>query len=663
MSLPIGTRLGPYELLATIGAGAMGEVYRAKDTRLNRDVAIKVLPAAFSRDPDRLARFEREARAVAAINHQNILEVHDIGSADVLDANGNAARATYMVTELLDGDTLRARLAQGPLPLRKAVDVAMQVARGLSAAHDRGIVHRDLKPENIVLLRDGHVKILDFGLAKPSATDDLTIMATEAGMVMGTVGYMAPEQVRGEPADPRADLFALGALLYELVGGTRAFTRATAAETMTAILHDDPPPLPAAVSPGLDRIVRHALEKEPGSRFQSARDFAFALQALNESLATGAEPIVPGAKAGRIPAIRARELAAWILAIVLGISALAIFWLSRTAPSTAAPMIFTVSLPGDSRDLNSPSVSPDGTQIAFISRDRAGDAIWVRRLDAIQSRMLKGTTGVKRRSLFWSPDGRSIGFFAGGKLKVIDLADEKVEPLADAPSGYGAAWGTDGTILFSPDERTPLYRVSAGGGSAAVMTTLDAARGDHAHRWPQFLPDGRHFVFMPWNSSTTLRSIQLGSLDGGPTRPLFDAHSGPVLAGKYLIYVEELPARLVARELNLDTLEVVGGPTSVVADDNVTFDWRSGYSGVSAGSDTLIYVAGKFRVSQLTWFNRGGPPDRDGWRARRPLRSEDLAGRHVARGRTARPRSGLDGSLDGRSGARGVLAADVRGRL
>jgi Tol biopolymer transport system component len=612
MALNPGTRLGPYELLAPIGSGAMGDVYRARDTRLNRDVAIKVLPAVFARDPDRLARFEREARAVAAINHPNILSVHDIGSADVVDDERNTVRATYMITELLDGDTLRARLAQGPLPARKAVDVAIQVARGLSAAHDRGIVHRDLKPENIVLLRDGHVKILDFGLAKQSfdpvrSGDQQTMAATDAGTVMGTVGYMAPEQVRGDSADSRTDLFALGVVLYELASGRRAFERPTAAETMTAILREDPQDLtspPAALSPALDRVVRHALEKDANDRFQSARDFAFALQALNDSVSSSAATAALGAGVRR--PIRARELVAWILAGALAVAAAAIL-LWRPAPRAAAasPIIFTASPPWSDAVLASPSVSPDGARIAFILHRRAGDSIVVRRLDAIQPQPLKGTAGVRSGGIFWSPNGQALGFFAGGKLKTIELATEKLEEIADAPSGYGGTWGPDGTILYSPDERTPIYRVSAKGGDAKPVTTLDPARHDQAHRWPQFLPDGRHFVFMPW-AGTVTRKIQLAALDGTPSRTLFESESAAIAAGNYLLYVRDLPSRLLAQAFNSDTLQLEGRPTAVVADDNVAYDWATGEPDASASAGTLVYTTGKFRDSQLTWRSRTG---------------------------------------------------------
>jgi Tol biopolymer transport system component len=615
MALNPGTRLGPYELLAPIGSGAMGDVYRARDTRLNRDVAIKVLPAVFARDPDRLARFEREARAVAAINHPNILSVHDIGSADVVDADRGSVRATYMITELLDGDTLRARLSEGPLSARKSVDVAIQAARGLSAAHDRGIVHRDLKPENIVLLRDGHVKILDFGLAKqsfdrPGSGDQQTIAVTDAGTVLGTVGYMAPEQVRGDAADPRADLFSLGAVLYELASGRRAFDRATAAETMTAILREDPPALtspPTALSPALDRVVRHALEKDPNDRFQSARDFAFALQAINDPVASGTASPSAGAAARR--PIRGREMAAWIIAAALGVAAAAILWW-RPAPRAAAasPIIFTASPPWSDAVLASPSVSPDGARIAFILHRRAGDSIVVRRLDAIQPQPLKGTAGVRSGGIFWSPNGQALGFFAGGKLKTIELATEKLEEIADAPSGYGGTWGPDGTILYSPDERTPIYRVSAKGGDATRVTTLDPARHDQAHRWPQFLPDGRHFVFMPWTTGTVTRRIQLASLDGAPSRTLFESESAAIVAGTYLLYVRDLPSRFLAQAFNPETLQLEGRPAAVVADDNVAYDWASGEADASASAGTLVYTTGKLRDSQLTWRSRTGRP-------------------------------------------------------
>src|SRR5580704_11128238 len=288
MALTSGTKLGPYEIQSPLGAGGMGEVYRARDARLNRDVAVKILPASFSADPDRLQRFALECRAAAALNHPNILSIFDIGSGDIGDVQG----APYVVSELLEGETLRDRLREGPLPSRKAIDYARQIASGLAAAHDKGIVHRDLKPENLFITNDGRAKILDFGLAKLTRPEDdasgdapTQQIATDAGTVMGTVGYMAPEQVRGKPADPRSDIFAFGAILYEMLSGKRAFRGESAVEVMSAILKEDPPDLTETnrnVSPALERIVRHCLEKNPAERFQSARDVAFNLDALSD---------------------------------------------------------------------------------------------------------------------------------------------------------------------------------------------------------------------------------------------------------------------------------------------------------------------------------------------------------------------------------------------
>ncbi len=616
MPLPSGTRLGPYEVQSFIGAGGMGVVYRARDTRLGREVAVKVLPPAFARDADRLARFEREARAVAAINHPNIVSVYDIGSADIVDPDQGPVRAAYLITELLDGETLRDRLAQGPLSARKSADVAMQVARGLSAAHDRGIVHRDLKPENIVLLRDGHAKILDFGLAKQASEadgrfgDQQTMAATDAGTVLGTVGYMAPEQVRGEPVDARSDLFALGVVLFEIASGQRAFARPTAAETMTAILREDPPELhttPPALALPLSRIVRHAIEKDPTNRFQSARDFAFALQAISESTSSSAELAAPADSPTVQP--RRRDAFGWIAAALFAVVAATIYWWPRPAASTTgAPVIFAPALPFKDASLSSPSVSPDGLSVAFIARGASGDTIVVRRLDSAQAKPLKGTSGAQPGGIFWSPDARWLGFFAGGRLKVIEIASERIEELAEAATGYGGSWAPDGTILFSPGGHTPIFRVSAKGGEAKAVTTLDPARKDEAHRWPQFLPDGRHFVYAPWMSGAVTRKIQLASLDGAASETLFESEAGPIVAGGYYLYVRDLPvSRVMAQAFNPSTFEPDGRPV-VVTDDNIDFQWYLGDPKASASANVLIYTTGKLTTSQLTWFSRAGRP-------------------------------------------------------
>jgi len=638
MNVPAGTRLGPYEVAGFIGAGAMGVVYKARDTRLGRDIAIKVLPPVFAKDADRLARFEHEARAVAAINHPNIVSVYDIGSADAPRDVGNdgddaahseRVRVAYLVTELLDGDTLRAQLAGGPLGARRSIDVAIQVARGLAAAHDRGIVHRDLKPENIVLLRGGHVKILDFGLAKQpdsmtaaggphhhtAADQQMTRLATDAGTVLGTVGYMAPEQVRAEPVDARSDLFALGAVLHELVTGKRAFERPTAAETMTAILREEPADL-ESMPPGLAAVVRHALEKDAHDRFQSARDFAFALQALSTQTGSGAESSLAAPTLGRRR--HWRNIAPWGIAAVLALALASTPWWARGAATSASrtsvsgsPIVFSPAIPLRDTTLSSPAISPDDTRVAFITHSRAGDSIVVRRLTDLDAQPIKGTTGVRAGGIFWSPDGQALGFFASGKLKVVDLASGKIDEIADAPSAYGGAWGRDGTILFSPDERTALYRVSAKGGAVSAVTTLDAKRGDEAHRWPQFLPDGRHFVFAPWKLGSVTRSLQLASLDSAPSttsQTLCDSESAAIVAWPYLLYARERPATWFAQAFNPQTLTLEGRPVPVVADDNVSYVWATGDGMASATPNTLIYTTGKLLLSRLTWFSRVGQP-------------------------------------------------------
>src|SRR5450755_3202106 len=362
MPLLASTKLGPYEVVSPVGAGGMGEVYRARDPRLGRDVALKILPESFATDPDRLRRFEQEARAVAALNHPNILAIHDIGQHD---------GSPFLVSELLEGESLRAALDRGALPQRKTIEYGVQIAHGLAAAHEKGIVHRDLKPENIFVTKDGRIKILDFGLAKLAQAagtegDDVTITSsrTEAGVVLGTASYMAPEQVRGGPADPRTDIFAFGAVLYEMLSGTRAFRRDTAVETMTAVLKEDPPELldpVRAVSPALDRIVRRCLEKSPEQRFQSARDLSFALSALSGSdtgSASGAARIA--ARPSRVPAYL------WIAILVAAAVATAVTWVGAHRAAPKMRMEFAISVPGEVSHM---ALSLDGSTLAFVSPD------------------------------------------------------------------------------------------------------------------------------------------------------------------------------------------------------------------------------------------------------------------------------------------------------
>jgi serine/threonine protein kinase len=445
MSLTAGTQVGPYTLLSLLGAGGMGEVYRAQDPRLDREVAIKVLPAAFSADVDRLRRFEQEACAAGKLHHPNILVVHDTGSHE---------GSPYIVSELLEGETLRERLSETALVPRKAVDYALQLARGLAAAHEKGIVHRDLKPENLFITNDGRLKILDFGLAKlktlsgggrlGAEAPTLAAPQTDRGTVMGTVGYMSPEQVRGMEADHRSDIFAFGAILYEMVTGKRAFAGETAAETMTAILKQEPPGVAEAnrpVPPGLERLVWHCLEKSPEQRFQSASDLAFALEALSG--------ISGDSQSTRLPAAdlsawyKRRESWAWIAAGVLLIGLLVSLVSNvahlRQTPADARVMKSSILLP-DKASLGSFAISPDGRWLTFTAGTGGNDQLWIRGLDAFKAQMIAGTEGAN--DPFWSPDSRSIGFFAGGKLKKIEVSGGSVQTVCYVA---GLGWGAPGT--------------------------------------------------------------------------------------------------------------------------------------------------------------------------------------------------------------------------
>ena len=422
VSLTGGTRVGPYEILSPLGAGGMGEVYRARDTRLHREVALKILPEAVARDADRLARFEREAQAVAALSHPNILAIHDFGS---------DGTATFAAMELLEGETLRDRLNAGALPIRRAVDVGIQIARGLAAAHERGIVHRDLKPDNVFITRDGRVKILDFGLARQvdapagAAATGVTRVVTEPGTVLGTAGYMAPEQVRGLPVDPRSDMFAFGAVLYEMLAGRRAFAGQSAAETMTAIAREEPPALTSplgAVPPTVERIVQRCLEKDPNARFQSSHDLAFALESA--TLASGsqssAEPSA-AATAWRGP----RRGVVWLLGgCLLGIAAATGMssWLNRHTPEEPTRR-YDLSLPANLQasvtGRPSVAIAPDGSAIAFIASSQGTTRVYVRRREGLDAAPLAHTEGVQ--DLTFAPDGKWIAMTAGGDLRKVAL--------------------------------------------------------------------------------------------------------------------------------------------------------------------------------------------------------------------------------------------------
>src|SRR5271165_2443414 len=488
MTLTPGSKLGPYEILSPLGAGGMGVVYRAKDTRLGRDVALKILPGSFAREADRLRRFEQEARAVAALNHANILAIHDIGQHE---------GSPFLVSELLEGESLRALLDQRTLPQRKATEYGVQIAHGLAAAHDKGIVHRDLKPENIFVTREGRIKILDFGLAKlaqksDAEPDEVTVAGshTATGMVMGTASYMAPEQVRGESADPRTDIFAFGAVLYEMLSGVRAFRRDTAAETMTAVLKDDPPELSGPVrqvSPTLERIVRRCLEKSPEQRFQSARDLSFALSALS-----GTETSTAARATAAAP--RQMPLRLWLSVAAVLVAVAAVTWFVARRPAPTTRMEFALAVP-DEMSISHMALSHDGSMLAFVSPEEnsALPMLYVQRVGSPNVTPLPGTQGASYP--FWSPDGAYIAFFANGKLLKMAISGGTPQVLATTLAARGGSWGTGGVIIFAPDAESPIWRINADGTAMAQVTKVNGSGDDQSHRWPVFLPDGKHFMF------------------------------------------------------------------------------------------------------------------------------------------------------------------------
>lgn len=611
MLLSPGTRLGPYEITGLAGTGGMGQVYRARDTRLDRTVAIKVLAANPAEHAQMRERFDREARAVSSLNHPHICTLHDIGRAEGVD---------FFVMEFLDGETLASRLARGPLPPDQAIRTAVEIADGLARAHAAGIVHRDLKPGNIFLTESGS-KLLDFGLAKScapmigDASTSLPMTAanlTEQGTILGTFQYMAPEQLEAHEVDARSDIFALGSVLYEMVTGRKAFEGKSRASVTAAILERQPPTMATTqplTPPYLEHIVQRCLVKDPDSRWQTARDLEQELRWLAEG--GGLAEAMPGP--GR--AVR-RERLGWVLltAALVGVAAFAV-WAAlapRELASESLVMRFDIATPPTS-DTVSFALSPDGRQLTFVAMGNDGLQLWLRPLDQWTAQPLAGTAGASFP--FWSPDSRSIGFFAESKLKRIDIAGGATQTLANAIIGRGGTWNRDGVILFSPTA-AELFRMPASGGEPVAVTRV--ARPEQAnHRFPWFLPDGRHFVFFAQGGPAG-RGVYLGSLDETETHRLLDSYASAVVGSDgRLLFARD--GTLFAQGLDVGRGVLTGAAIQVP--DLITFDDGRNVAQVSASAaGALAFRAGaRDGERRLAWFDRSGteiralgPADRGG---------------------------------------------------
>jgi len=609
MAMQVGSRLGPYEILAPLGAGGMGEVYRARDPRIGREVAIKVLPSAFASDSDRLSRFEQEARAAGMLNHPGILSVYDVGHVNGIH---------FLVSELLEGETLREILGS-PLPQRKVIDYGLQIAKGLGAAHDKGIIHRDLKPENLFITHDGRVKVLDFGLAKlgqiENAQAEVSRLETGAqlstpGMILGTVGYMAPEQVRGKTADARSDIFAFGAILYEMISGKRAFHGETSADTMSAILGKEPQDLSdstASLPPAMTRIVEHCMEKNPSQRFQSMHDVAFYLETLSGTSAT-AIAAAP-ALAPRRSWIKAAF--PWIIAGVLFVIAAAGWFFAgrnKVSQTEKGVMRFTIPLEGKQRSIfntyGALAISPDGHSIVYTGvEDQL--RLYLRNLDISESRPIPGTEG--GRSPFFSPDGKWLGFQTEHYLKKVQLAGDTPVNICGVSNPRGASWGDDGTIVLSPFYYAGLSKVSANGGTPMPLTKLDKSKGERNHRWPFVLPGGKAALFTigvgrGWSEA----SIGVVRLDTGERKVVLRGGFGArYLPTGHLIFGRGDALYIIG--FDLQKLETVGDPIRVVSgvgDSTAgTLDYAFSQNGILITLPPgLTYDEG----GTLTFLNRKG---------------------------------------------------------
>ena len=605
MRISPGTRIGRYEVVAHIGTGGMGEVYRARDANLEKDVALKVIAEAFATDATALPRFDRERRVGAALEHPHICRLLDAGRDGAVD---------YLVMELLDGEPLSARLARGPLPTHEALGYAIEIADALRYAHAHEVLHRDLKPANVFLSASG-AKVLDFGLAKlrtelarggRAIGDTRPLDLTKRNEVLGSAPYMAPERLEGHEADTRTDIFAFGVLVYEMVTGRRGFARDSTAETIAALMASDLPPMQVAASPGpdLEWIVRKAVARNPVDRWQSMAD----VHALLKRLAgTGlSQPVATARRSSWMPALTA-------LLLVSALGALGFVWGGRGPARSAEPIALSVVPPtghtftpteGTVRSAQL-AMSPDGRTLVFVGTGSNGSQqLWLRRLSSLTPLPLAGTEGATFP--FWSPDSTSIGFFARQALRIIDVAGGPAQELAPVDNGRGGSWSEDGVIIYAPETEGVVRRVAATGGASSAVTSLDTVAGVKGHRWPHFLPGGRRFLFFGRTTEKDSdEGIYLASLDGGPARLVLNAHSGAAfLPPNRILFVAD--GTLVSREFDPESGRVTGPQVRVAERVATSSNFYSAFSAASNG--TIAYGPVAMR-SDLVWKTRDGRID------------------------------------------------------